>query len=99
MKASVETQKLSYAKRLLKNALAETGSGVKAFDERLDKCRKILAYCENCKHYHHGIVTVMEKAEAHKLLLIQLRDEWAEFRGQEYETRLEKAAWLRQSFI
>jgi len=99
MTHSVETQKLSYAKSLLKKVLAETGIPGKSFDESLDKCRKILAYCESYKHYHPGIVTVMEKVEVHKLLLIQLRDEWSEFRSQEYATRLAKAQWLRQSRI
>jgi len=98
MSHPVEAQKLSYAKSLLKKVLAETGIPGKSFDESLDKCRKILAYCENYRHYP-GIEAVMEKVEVHKLLLIQLRDEWSEFREQEYATRLAKAEWLRQSCI
>ena len=99
MSASVESQKLSYARRLLKNELIQSGSSAKSFDESIDKCRKILNYCENYKHYHVGILKVIEDTEAHQQLLIQLRDEWAEFRGQEYKTRLAKAEWLRQSRI
>ena len=98
MSHPVEAQKLSYAKSLLKKVLAETGIPGKSFDESLDKCRKILAYCENYRHYP-GIAKVIEEVEDHKILIVQLRDEWSEFRSQEYETRLEKAAWLRQSRI
>ena len=99
MTTSVESQKLSYAKRLLKNVLAETGISAKSFDASLDKCRKILDYCETYKHYHPGIVAVIEEVETHKQLLEQLRGEWSEFRSEEYATRLAKAAWLRQSRI
>ena len=99
MTASVESQKLGYARRLLKNELNREGYGAAFYEAGIDGCRKALAYCENYKHYHPGIVSVMADLEARRKLLIQSRDEMSDFKQQEYEKRMEHKEWLRQSRI
>ena len=99
MKTSVEYQKLSYARSLLKKELARKSWGTGSYDAAMEGCRKAIDYCEKYKHYHPGIKEIIDELESRRKLIIQNEDEMSEFKSQEYQKRMEHKEWLRQSRI